>query len=131
MLLDLRRELDQAIQGHAILEQKRETLLRELWDLFSEVKHTEGEVRNASREHTRYNEKRAWPWGWTLCGLRASLRPLKQNIHRARNMMGVALPLVNMRVTRRRFPTVPQALAGFRRASDQMGRSRPDTRLVD
>ena len=39
-LLTLRSELDQARHGHAILERKRETLLRELWDLFSEVKHT-------------------------------------------------------------------------------------------
>jgi len=44
-LLALRSELDQARQGHSILERKREALLRELWDLLREVKHTELDVR--------------------------------------------------------------------------------------
>ena len=114
VLLDLRRELDQAVQGHAILEQKREMLLRELWDLFSEVKHTEREVRE--RFALAYKVQREARVTMGMDAMRfAALAPAAKTDYSvdARSVMGVALPLVTMRVTLCRFLTAPPVSAGF------------------
>src|SRR6516162_4994745 len=110
-LLELRRELDQAIQGHAILERKRETLLRELWDLFSEVKHTERDVRERfERAYTVQREARL------LMGMDAmrfaALAPAAKTEYsvEVRSLMGVSLPLVTMRVEALAFPYSPAGI---------------------
>ena len=117
-LLELRRELDQAIQGHAILERKRETLLRELWDLFSEVKHTERDVRERfERAYTVQREARL------LMGMDAmrfaALAPAAKTEYsvEVRSLMGVSLPLVTMRVEALAFPYSP---AGIHAIFDQL-----------
>jgi len=113
VLLDLRRELDQAVQGHAILERKRETLLRELWDLFSEVKHTEGEVRE--RFARAYEVQREARITMGMDAMRfAALAPAAKTEYtiEARSVMGVPLPLVTMRVTPLPFPYSPGGISG-------------------
>ena len=113
VLLDLRRELDQAVQGHAILERKRETLLREMWDLFSEVKHTEGEVRE--RFALAYNVQREARVIMGSDAMRfAALAPAANTEYsvEVRSVMGVSLPLVTMRVTPLPFPYSPAGISG-------------------
>lgn len=114
VLLDLRRELDQAIQGHAILEQKREMLLRELWDLFSEVKHTEGEVRKRFARAYKVQREARVTMGMDAMRF-AALAPAANTDYSidARNIMGVALPLVKMRVTPAPFPYSPAGISGI------------------
>jgi V/A-type H+/Na+-transporting ATPase subunit D len=114
VLLDLRNELDQAIQGHAILERKRETLLRELWDLFSEVKHTEGKVRE--RFALAYKVQREARLVMGMDAMRfAALAPAANTEYsiEARSVMGVSLPLVAMRVTPLPFPYSPAGISGI------------------
>ncbi|MGA2713442.1 MAG: V-type ATP synthase subunit D [Bryobacteraceae bacterium] len=112
VLLDLRRELDQAVQGHAILERKRETLLRELWDLFSEVKHTEREVRE--RFALAYQVQREARLVMGMDAMRfAGLAPAAETEYavEVRSVMGVSLPLVTMRVEPLPFPYSPAGIA--------------------
>jgi V/A-type H+-transporting ATPase subunit D len=112
VLLELRRELDQAIQGHAILERKRETLLRELWDLFSEVKHTEREVRE--RFALAYKVQREARLAMGMDAMRfAGLAPAAKTKYSVdvRSVMGVSLPLVNMRVEPLPFPYSPAGIS--------------------
>jgi V/A-type H+/Na+-transporting ATPase subunit D len=113
VLLDLRRELDQAIEGHAILERKRETLLRELWGLLSEVKHTEGEVR--TRFALAYKVQREARMMMGMDAMRfAALAPAGDTEYSvdARSVMGVLLPLVTMRVKPLPFPYSPAGIKG-------------------
>lgn len=113
VLLDLRRELDQAVQGHAILERKRETLLRELWDLFSEVKHTEREVRE--RFALAYKVQREARLMMGMDAMRfAALAPAANTEYsiEVRSVMGVSLPLVKMRVASLPFPYSPAGISG-------------------
>jgi V/A-type H+-transporting ATPase subunit D len=112
VLLALRHELEQALQGHAILERKRETLLRELWDLFSEIKHTEREVRERfARAYTVQREARL------VMGMEAmrfaALAPAAAAEYsiEARNVMGVSLPLVTMQVEALPFPYSPAGIS--------------------
>jgi V/A-type H+/Na+-transporting ATPase subunit D len=108
VLIELRRELDQAVQGHAILERKRETLLRELWDLFGEVKHTEREVRERfAAAYQAQREARLIMGGDAMRF--AGLAPAANTEYAVelRNVMGVALPLVTMRLEPLPFPYSP------------------------
>ena len=112
VLLVLRRELDQAVQGHAILERKRETLLRELWDLFSEVKHTERDVRE--RFALAYKVQREARLAMGMDAMRfAALAPAAETEYsvEVRSVMGVSLPLVNMRVEPLPFPYSPAGIS--------------------
>jgi len=112
VLLDLRRELDQAVQGHAILERKRETLLRELWDLFSEVKHTERDVRE--RFALAYKVQREARLAMGMDAMRfAGLAPAAKTDYsvEVRSVMGVSLPLVTMRVEPLPFPYSPAGIS--------------------
>lgn len=112
VLLELRRELDRAVQGHAILERKRETLLRELWDLFSEVKHTEREVRE--RFALAYKMQREARLAMGMDAMRfASLAPASKTEYSvdSRSVMGVALPLITMRVEPLPFPYSPAGIS--------------------
>jgi len=118
VLLDLRRELEQAVQGHAILERKRETLLRELWDLFGEVKHTEHEVRE--RFALAYKVQREARLVMGMDAMRfAGLAPAATTDYsiEVRNVMGVPLPLVNMRLEPLPFPYSP---AGINAVFDEL-----------
>ena len=112
VLLDLRRELEQAVQGHAILEQKRETLLRELWNLFSEVKHTQREVRE--RFAAAYEVQREARLVMGMDAMRfAGLAPAAATEYslEVRSVMGVLLPLVNMHVDPLPFPYSPAGIS--------------------
>ena len=114
VLLELRRELDQAVQGHAILERKRETLLRELWDLFSEVKHTEGEVRERFARAYETQREACVTMGMDAMQF-AALTPAAKTEYsiEVRSVMGVPLPLVTMRVTPLLFPYSPAGISGI------------------
>src|SRR6516225_972713 len=93
-LLELRRELDQAIQGHAILERKRETLLRELWDLFSEVKHTEREVRERCERAYKVQREARLLMGMVAMRFAARSAGAKSEyLVEVRSLMGLSLPL--------------------------------------
>jgi V/A-type H+-transporting ATPase subunit D len=112
VLLDLRRELDQAVQGHAILERKRETLLRELWDLFSKVKHMERELRE--RFAAAYKVQREARLMMGMDAMRfAGLAPAATTEYsiEVRSVMGVSLPLVTMRVNPLPFPYSPAGIS--------------------
>lgn len=114
VLLDLRRELDQAVQGHAILERKRETLLRELWDLFSEVKHTEHEVRERFARAYQIQHEARLIMGMDAMRF-AALAPAADTTYSVdvRSVMGVALPLVSMRVDPLPFPYSPAGISAI------------------
>lgn len=112
VLLDLRRDLEQAVQGHAILERKRETLLRELWNLFGEVKHTEREVRE--RFARAYQVQREARLVMGMDAMRfAALAPAAETEYsvEVRSVMGVPLPLVTMRVEPLPFPYSPAGIS--------------------
>lgn len=112
VLLDLRRDLDQAVQGHSILERKRETLLRELWDLFSDVKHTEREVRERFAVAYRVQREARLVMGMDAMRF-AGLAPAAATEYavEVRSVMGVSLPLVTMRVEPLPFPYSPGGIA--------------------
>lgn len=118
VLLDLRRELDQAVQGHAILERKRETLLRELWDLFSEVKHTERDVRERFALAYKIQREARLVMGMDTMRF-AGLAPAAKTDYavEVRSVMGVSLPLVTMRVEPLPFPYSP---AGINAVFDEL-----------
>ena len=112
VLLDLRRDLEQAVQGHAILERKRETLLRELWNLFSEVKHTEHDVRE--RFAAAYQVQREARLVMGMDAMRfAALAPAAATDYslEVRTVMGVPLPLVTMHVEPLPFPYSPAGIS--------------------
>lgn len=114
VLLDLRRELDQAVQGHTILERKRETLLRELWDLFSEVKHTERDVRE--RFALAYKMQREARLVMGMDAMRFAGLAAAANTEysvEVRSVMGVALPLVTMQVEPLPFPYSPAGISAI------------------
>jgi V/A-type H+/Na+-transporting ATPase subunit D len=111
-LLELRQDLDRAVQGHAILERKRETLLRELWDLFGEVKHTEREVRE--RFSAAYQAQREARLIMGSDAMRfAGLAPAANTEYavEARSVMGVSLPLVTIRLEPLPFPYSPSGIS--------------------
>lgn len=112
VLLDLRRELEQAVQGHAILERKRETLLRELWNLFSEVKHTEHEVRERFAAAYKVQREARLIMGTDAMRF-AGLAPAAATDYslEVRTVMGVPLPLVTMRVEPLPFPYSPAGIS--------------------
>jgi V/A-type H+/Na+-transporting ATPase subunit D len=113
-LLDLRRELEQAVQGHAILERKRETLLRELWDLFGEVKHTEHEVRERFARAYRVQREARLAMGMDAMRF-AGLAPAAITDYsvEVRSVMGVALPLVALQVDPLPFPYSPAGISAI------------------
>jgi V/A-type H+-transporting ATPase subunit D len=107
-LLSLRSELDQARQGHAILERKREALLRELWDLLREVKHAEHDVRERFARAYQVQREARITMGRDAMRF-AGLAPAAQTDYsvESRMVMGVALPLVSLRVEPLPFPYSP------------------------
>jgi V/A-type H+-transporting ATPase subunit D len=112
VLLELRQQLDQAVQGHAILERKRETLLRELWDLFGEVKDTERDVRE--RFAAAYKVQREARVMMGIDAMKfAGLAPAAETEYavEVRSVMGVSLPLVTMKVSPLPFPYGPAGIS--------------------
>ena len=112
VLLDLRRELDEARQGHAVLERKREVLLRELWDLFRKVNHSEREVRE--RFALAYKVLREARLVMGMEAMRfAALAPAAETDYsvEVRSIVGVSLPLVNMHVEPLPFPYSPAGIS--------------------
>jgi V/A-type H+-transporting ATPase subunit D len=112
VLLDLRRELNHAVQGHAILERKRETLSRKLWDLLSEVKDTEREVRE--RFAAAYKVQREARLVMGIEAMRfAGLAPAATTEYsiEVSSVMGVSLPLVTIRVNPLPFPYSPAGIS--------------------
>jgi V/A-type H+-transporting ATPase subunit D len=108
VLLELRQELDQAVQGHTILERKRETLLRELWGLFGEAKHTERELRERFALAYKVQEEARMAMGMDAMRF-AGLAPAAATEYslQVRSIMGVSLPLVSMQVEPLPFPYSP------------------------
>jgi V/A-type H+-transporting ATPase subunit D len=113
VLLSLRRQLEQAVQGHAILERKRETLLRELWDLLGEVRHTERQVRERFAEAFKVQREARLVMGMDAMRF-AALAPAADTEYSidARTVMGVSLPLVTMRIVPLPFPYSPAGISG-------------------
>jgi len=107
-LLALRSELDQARQGHSILERKREALLRELWDLLREVKHTELDVRERFAQAYKVQREARITMGRDAMRF-AALAPAARTDYsvESRTVMGVALPLVSLQVEPLPFPYSP------------------------
>ena len=105
-LLQLRQSLAEARDGYALLERKREVLLREVWELMRAARQHEGRVRerfDAAHEALRRSrldagsERVRWallaPSAQTTCTVDV------------RNLMGVALPRVTLQVRPERLTT--------------------------
>jgi V/A-type H+-transporting ATPase subunit D len=112
VLLDLRRELNQAVQGHTILERKRETLWRKLRDLLTELKQTEPQVRE--RFAAAYKLQREARLVMGMDAMRfAALAPAATTEYSigVRSVMGVSLTQVTMRVKPLPFPYSPAGIS--------------------
>jgi V/A-type H+-transporting ATPase subunit D len=98
-LLDLRSQLNRAVQGHDILEQKRETLWRKLRELLTEMKRTERQVRD--RFEAAYNVQREARLMMGQDAMQsAGLAPAATTEYstEVRSVMGVSLRLVTIQV---------------------------------
>lgn len=107
-LLELRRRLADARTGHAMLERKREVLLREVWGLLREMGHLERDVRQ--RFGAAYGALREARLAMGSEGLAwAALAPAATSACRieARSVMGVALPLVHLSMEPLPLPYTP------------------------
>lgn len=107
-LLTLRSELNQAHQGHAILERKREALLRELRDMLREIKHSEVNVREQFGLAYQVQREARITMGRDAMRF-AGLAPAARTDYsvESRMVMGIALPLVALRVEPMPFPYSP------------------------
>ncbi len=108
--LEVRRTRDETRDGHALLERKREVLLREVWDLMRAASHRETELRatfeaaHAAARTARVEAGRdvAWVASWAPsahCVADVGVRSL----------MGVDLPQVDLHVERDPLPTAAGA----------------------
>jgi V/A-type H+-transporting ATPase subunit D len=105
-LLELRRSLQEARDGHALLERKREVLLREVWDLMRAVGQHEGHVRDAfDAAHAALREARLEAGSDAVRS--ALLAPSAQAACQVsmRSLMGVSLPKIEMEVRPERLTT--------------------------
>ncbi len=105
-LLELRRSLGEAQDGHALLERKREVLLREVWSLMRAVGQHEQHVREVFDEaHAALREARLDAGADAVRS--ALLAPSARVACRvdARSLMGVALPEVHLDVVTERLTT--------------------------
>lgn len=105
-LLQLRQSLAEARAGHALLERKREVLLREVWELMRAAGQHEHRVRERfEAAHTALREARldAGTDGmrWALLAPSARTRCTVTS----RNLMGVALPRVALHLEPERLTT--------------------------
>ncbi len=99
VLLDLRRELEDAREGRAILERKREVLLRELWGLLREIKQTERDVREKFASAYAIQKEARLVMGFPAMQF-AALAPAAETVSsiESRSVMGVPLPLAKVDV---------------------------------
>jgi V/A-type H+-transporting ATPase subunit D len=107
-LLELRRLLAEARQGHAMLERKREVLLREVWGLLRELGHLEVQVRELfGNAYDALAEARlsmgSEGVAWAALAPAARIRCATE----MRAVMGVALPLVHLEVEPLPMPYSP------------------------
>lgn len=105
-LLDLRRSLQEARDGHALLERKREVLLREVWDLMRAVGQHEGSVRDAfDAAHAALREARLRAGRDAVRS--ALLAPSAEATCQVgmRSLMGVSLPRIELDVRPHRLTT--------------------------
>lgn len=111
-LLDLRRALDEARQGHAILERKREILLRELWGMLGQMRQTDREVRERFARAYRVQREARLVMGMAAMQF-AGLAPAAETDYSVghRSLMGVSLPVVTMRVEPLPFPYSPAGIS--------------------
>jgi V/A-type H+-transporting ATPase subunit D len=96
-LLELRHLLEEARAGHAMLERKREVLLREVWDLLREIGHLERDVRERFAAAYRALDEARLAMGsdgvaWVSLAPAARVSCSVE----MRGVMGVALPLVRL-----------------------------------
>jgi len=119
-LLRLRQSLAEAREGHALLERKREVLLREVWTLMRDAGRHEKQVRDRfDAAHTALRAARldggseALRWALLAPSARTTCRV------ELRNLMGVTLPSVELTVSPERLTTsaggTPVALDEARR----------------
>ena len=111
-LLQLRRELTEALHGYDLLERKREVLLRELWGMFREAEDIEPKVRArfrhayAAQRQARLlmgSEKLQW----------AGMAPACRAAYTAevRNVMGVQIPRLSLEVLPLPLPHSPVGIS--------------------
>jgi V/A-type H+/Na+-transporting ATPase subunit D len=120
-LLELRRTLTEAREGHALLERKREVLLREVWELVRTARQHEARVRERfGAAHHALREARLDVGSEAL--REALLAPSARTSCQvdSRNLMGVPLPTITLHVDVERLP----ASAGGGRVSEDVARQR-------
>lgn len=105
-LLQLRQALAEARDGHALLERKREVLLREVWSLMRAVRQHEDRIRE--RFDAAHAALRAARLDAGSDVVRSAL--LAPSAHttcsvESRNLMGVVLPKVQVQVRPERLTT--------------------------
>jgi V/A-type H+-transporting ATPase subunit D len=105
-LLQLRQSLQEAKDGHQLLERKREVLLREVWDLMRAVRQHEDRIRD--RFDAAHAALRAARLDAGSDAVRSAL--LAPSAHLAasvdvRNLMGVSLPKVTLQLQEERLTT--------------------------
>jgi V/A-type H+-transporting ATPase subunit D len=105
-LLQLRQSLAEAREGHALLERKREVLLREVWDLMRAVRQHEDRIRDRFQAaHDAIREARLDAGSDAVRS--ALLAPSARTTCSvdSRNLMGVSLPKVTLHVRPERLTT--------------------------
>lgn len=105
-LLRMRQALSEARDGHALLERKREVLLREVWDLMRAVRQHEGRIRDLfEAAHAALRTARLDAGSDAVRS--ALLAPSARTTCSVdvRNLMGVALPKVTLQVRPERLTT--------------------------
>jgi V/A-type H+/Na+-transporting ATPase subunit D len=114
VLLDLRRELEDAREGRAILERKREVLLRELWGLLREIRQTEREVRERFAAAFALQKEARLVMGMEAMQF-AALAPAAETVCsiETRSVMGVELPLASIEVRPLPLPYSPAGISSI------------------
>jgi len=105
-LLQMRQSLSEARDGHALLERKREVLLREVWDLMRAVRQHEGRIRDLfDAAHAALRTARLDAGSDAVRS--ALLAPSARTACSVdvRNLMGVSLPKVALQVRPERLTT--------------------------
>ncbi|MDZ7706329.1 MAG: V-type ATP synthase subunit D [Trueperaceae bacterium] len=105
-LLQVRQSLAEARDGHALLERKREVLLREVWDLMRAVRQHEGRIRDLfDAAHAALRTARLDAGSDAVRS--ALLAPSARTSCSVdvRNLMGVSLPKVALQVRPERLTT--------------------------
>jgi V/A-type H+-transporting ATPase subunit D len=105
-LLQLRQSLSEAKDGHQLLERKREVLLREVWDLMRAVRQHEDRIRD--RFDAAHAALRAARLDAGSDAVRSALLAPSAHLTAsvdARNLMGVSLPKVTLRLEEERLTT--------------------------